>query len=206
MSKHFQFLIALVIVIAMPLFMKSGSLATEVLIYGLAAMGCNLLLGYTGLLSFGQGIFFGLGSYTLGILLTRLPIPMPVALLSAVLMGALGAAIVGWVAIRQRGTYFVMLTLAFAQMFYFIAYSLPDLTGGDNGLMDIPRKSISIAGQTIVPLDSPWQYYGFVAVLFLLVYVLLRRVCDSIFGRTLLAVRDNEERAGACCGASALTA
>ena len=186
MSKHFQFLIALVIVIAMPLFMKSGSLATEVLIYGLAAMGCNLLLGYTGLLSFG-----------LGILLTRLPIPMPVALLSAVLMGALGAAIVGWVAIRQRGTYFVMLTLAFAQMFYFIAYSLPDLTGGDNGLMDIPRKSISIAGQTIVPLDSPWQYYGFVAVLFLLVYVLLRRVCDSIFGRTLLAVRDNEERAGA---------
>ena len=197
MSKHFQFLIALVIVIAMPLFMKSGSLATEVLIYGLAAMGCNLLLGYTGLLSFGQGIFFGLGSYTLGILLTRLPIPMPVALLSAVLMGALGAAIVGWVAIRQRGTYFVMLTLAFAQMFYFIAYSLPDLTGGDNGLMDIPRKSISIAGQTIVPLDSPWQYYGFVAVLFLLVYVLLRRVCDSIFGRTLLAVRDNEERAGA---------
>ena len=197
MSKHFQFLIALVIVIAMPLFMKSGSLATEVLIYGLAAMGCNLLLGYTGLLSFGQGIFFGLGSYTLGILLTRLPIPMPVALLSAVLMGALGAAIVGWVAIRQRGTYFVMLTLAFAQMFYFIAYSLPDLTGGDNGLMDSPRKSISIAGQTIVPLDSPWQYYGFVAVLFLLVYVLLRRVCDSIFGRTLLAVRDNEERAGA---------
>lgn len=197
MSKHFQFLIALVIVVAMPLFMKSGSLATEVLIYGLAAMGCNLLLGYTGLLSFGQGIFFGMGSYTLGILLTRLPIPMPVALVSAVLMGALGAALVGWVAIRQRGTYFVMLTLAFAQMFYFIAYSLPDLTGGDNGLMDIPRKSIAVGGQTIVPLDSPWQYYGFVAVLFLIVYVLLCRVCDSIFGRTLLAVRDNEERAGA---------
>lgn len=197
MSKHVQFLIALAIVVAMPLFMKSGSLASEVLIYGLAAMGCNLLLGYTGLLSFGQGVFFGLGSYTLGILLTRLPIPMPVALLSAVLLGALGAAIVGWVAIRQRGTYFVMLTLAFSQMFYFIAYSASGLTGGDNGLMDIPRKSISVAGHTLVPLETPWQYYGFVAVIFLIVYWLLRRVSDSIFGRTLLAVRDNDERAAA---------
>ncbi|GAB2478884.1 branched-chain amino acid ABC transporter permease [Comamonas humi] len=196
-AKHVQFLIAVAIVVAMPLFMQSGSLASEVLIYGLAAMGCNLLLGYTGLLSFGQGIFFGLGSYTLGILLTRLPLPMPVALASAVLMGAAGAALVGWVAIRQRGTYFVMLTLAFAQMFYFIAYSLPGLTGGDNGLMDIPRHSIAVAGQTVLPLASPWQYYGFVAVLFLLVFWLLRRVCDSIFGRTLLAVRDNEERAAA---------
>ncbi|MGE8317256.1 MAG: branched-chain amino acid ABC transporter permease [Comamonas sp.] len=196
-AKHVQFLMAVAIVVAMPLFMQSGSLASEVLIYGLAAMGCNLLLGYTGLLSFGQGIFFGLGSYTLGILLTRLPLPMPVALASAVLMGAAGAALVGWVAIRQRGTYFVMLTLAFAQMFYFIAYSLPGLTGGDNGLMDIPRHSIAVAGQTVLPLASPWQYYGFVAVLFLLVFWLLRRVCDSIFGRTLLAVRDNEERAAA---------
>ncbi len=122
---------------------------------------------------------------------------MPVALASAVLVGAAGAALVGWVAIRQRGTYFVMLTLAFAQMFYFIAYSLPGLTGGDNGLMDIPRQSIAVAGQTLLPLASPWQYYGFVAVLFLLVFWLLRRVCDSVFGRTLLAVRDNEERAAA---------
>ena len=130
-------------------------------------------------------------------MLTRLPIPMPVALASAVLMGGIGAAIVGWVAIRQRGTYFVMLTLAFAQMFYFVAYSASDLTGGDNGLMDIPRKSIAVAGQTLVPLTTPWQYYGFVAVIFLAVYWLLYRVCDSIFGRTLLAVRDNEERAAA---------
>ncbi len=196
-SKHYQFLIALAIVIAMPLFMKSGSLASEVLIYALAAMACNLLLGYTGLLSFGQGVFFGLGSYTLGIMLTRLPIPMPVALLAAVVMGGVGAAIMGWVAIRQKGTYFVMLTLAFAQMFYFVAYSASDLTGGDNGLMDIPRKSLTLGGTTLVPMETPWQYYSFVAVLFLIVYWLLRRVSDSIFGRTLLAVRDNEERAAA---------
>jgi branched-chain amino acid transport system permease protein len=195
--KHFHLLLALAVVLVMPLTMQSGSLASEVLIYGLAAMGCNLLLGYTGLLSFGQGIFFGLGSYTIALTLTRWPLPMPLALALAVAMGALGAAIVGWVAIRQRGTYFVMLTLAFAQMFYFLAYSMPSITGGDNGLMDIPRPSLAMGGFTLWPLTSPWQYYGFVAAVFLVAFWLLQKVSASIFGRTLLAVRDNEERAGA---------
>jgi branched-chain amino acid transport system permease protein len=177
--------------------MQSGSLATEVLIYSLAAMACNLLLGYTGLLSFGQGVFFGLGSYTIALFLTRWQLPMPVALLTAVLMGAVGAAVVGWVAIRQKGTYFVMLTLAFSQMFYFLAYTATGLTGGDNGLMDIPRPSIQVAGYTLWSLQTPWQFYALVATLFILVFWLLRRVCNSMFGRTLLAVRDNEERAAA---------
>ena len=197
MRKNFHLLLALAVVLVMPLMMQSGSLASEVLIFGLAAMGCNLLLGYTGLLSFGQGIFFGLGSYTIALTLTRWPLPMPLALAAAVAMGALGAALVGWVAIRQRGTYFVMLTLAFAQMFYFLAYSFPGLTGGDNGLMDIPRPSIAMAGITLWPLTSPWQYYGFVAAIFLMAFWLLQKASNSIFGRTLLAVRDNEERAGA---------
>ncbi len=193
LRKHFHLLLALAFVLVMPLTMQSGSLASEVLIYGLAAMGCNLLLGHTGLLSFGQGIFFGLGSYTIALTLTRWPLPMPLALALAVVAGAVGAALVGWVAIRQRGTYFVMLTLAFAQMFYFLAYSMPGLTGGDNGLMDIPRPSLF----TLWPLASPWQYYGFVALVFLVAFWLLQKVSASVFGRTLLAVRDNEERAGA---------
>lgn len=197
MRKHFHWLLALAVVLLMPLTMQSGSLASEVLIFGLAAMGCNLLLGYTGLLSFGQGIFFGLGSYTIALTLTRWPLPMPLALAAAVAMGALGAALVGWIAIRQRGTYFVMLTLAFAQMFYFLAYSFPGLTGGDNGLLDIPRPSIAVAGHTLWPLVSPWQYYGFVAAVFLVAFWLLQKASGSIFGRTLLAVRDNEVRAGA---------
>lgn len=197
MKKYIQILLGLAVVLAMPLFLQSGSLASEVLIFGLAAMGCNLLLGYTGLLSFGQGIFFGLGSYTIALLLTRWPLPMPLALLAAVAMGALGAAIVGWVAIRQKGTYFVMLTLAFAQMFYFLAYTATGLTGGDNGLMDIPRPSLTAFGATLWRLETPWQFYGFVATLFVGVFWLLTRVSRSTFGRTLLAVRDNEERAAA---------
>ena len=188
MPRKITFLLALIVALGLPLVLRSGSLASEVLIYALAALGCNLLLGYTGLLSFGQGIFFGLGSYTIAILLTRLQLPLPLALLAAMAMGAVGALIVGWVAIRQRGTYFVMLTLAFAQMFYFAAYSASGLTGGDNGLLDVPRPAF---------MDTPWKYYAFVAVIFLLAFGLLLRVTDSVFGRTLLAIRDNEDRAAA---------
>lgn len=197
MKKNTHLLLALVAVLLMPVLMQSGSLASEVLIFGLAAMGCNLLLGFTGLLSFGQGIFFGLGSYTIALTLTRWPLPMPLALTLAVVAGALGAAIVGWVAIRQKGTYFVMLTLAFAQMFYFVAYTATGITGGDNGLLDIPRPSLSAFGHVLWPLASPWQFYGFVAVIFMAAFWLLLKVSRSTFGRTLLAVRDNEERAGA---------
>lgn len=197
MKKYTHLLFALVFVVAMPLLMQSGSLASEVLIFALAAMGCNLLLGFTGLLSFGQGIFFGLGSYTIALMLTRWPVPMPVALLLAIGVGALGAAIVGWVVIRQRGTYFVMLTLAFAQMFYFIAYTTPGLTGGDNGLMDIPRPNLSFMGLELWTLETPWQFYSFVSAIFLVSFWLLLKVSRSTFGRTLLAVRDNEERAAA---------
>ena len=111
--------------------------------------------------------------------------------------GAAAAAVVGWFSIRQRGAYFVMLTLAFGQMFYFLAYTTPELTGGDNGLLDIPRPALSLFGRTLVPIASPWQYYGFVAVLFLIAFWLMMRVSHSVFGRTLLAIRDNEARAAA---------
>ncbi|SPD59763.1 branched-chain amino acid ABC transporter permease [Cupriavidus neocaledonicus] len=187
--------LALGVTLLLPLTMRSGTLATEVLIYAMAAMACNLLLGYTGLLSFGQGIFFGLGSYAVGLALTRASLPMPLALLLAIAIGAAAAALVGWFAIRQRGTYFVMLTLAFAQMFYFLAYTAPGITGGDNGLLDIPRPPLSVAGHALVPLASPWQFYAFVAVLFLAVFLAVLRVTESVLGRTLLAIRDNEERA-----------
>jgi len=99
---------------------------------------------------------------------------------------------VGWVSIRRQGVYFVMLTLAFSQMFYFLAYTFSGITGGDNGLLDIPRPRL--AGTV---LSDPWTYYAFVAVLFLALFAALQRVALSTFGRTLLAIRDNEGRAGA---------
>ncbi len=195
---HYRFILfAALVVCVLPLTLRSGSLATEVLVFALAALGCNLLLGATGLLSFGQGIFFGLGSYSAGLVLTRTGLQIPLALAAAMFVGAIAAAFVGWFSIRQRGTYFVMLTLAFGQMFYFLAYTSPTLTGGDNGLLDIPRPPLALFGKQLVPLTSPWQFYAFVAVLFLVVFWILMRVSHSVFGRTLLAIRDNEARAAA---------
>ncbi|MBB5217480.1 branched-chain amino acid ABC transporter permease [Parapusillimonas granuli] len=190
-------LMAVASVLILPVALASGSLASEVLIFALAALGCNLLLGYAGLLSFGQGIFFGIGSYTLGILLTRTGLPMAFVLVLAIAMGAAVAGLVGWLAIRQKGVYFVMLTLALTQMFYFLAYSTPELTGGDNGLLDIPMPPLTVLGYTVLPNKTAWEYYSFVAILFLLAYWSLQRVVDSIFGRTLLAIRDNPARATA---------
>jgi branched-chain amino acid transport system permease protein len=197
LKRHRFVLMAMAAVLILPLTVKSPSLATEVLIFALAALGCNLLLGYTGLMSFGQGIFLGLGSYAGGLMLLRLHVPLPVALLTAMAVGASAALLVGWFAIRQRGVYFVMLTLAFAQMFYFLAYSLQDLTGGDNGLLNIPRPPVTVFGTLLLPTATPWQYYTLVALIFLVVFALLQRVVNSVFGRTLLAIRDNEVRAAA---------
>lgn len=195
---HFRYtLLVIAVVLILPLTVSSGTLATEVLIFALAALGCNLLLGYTGLMSFGQGIFLGVGSYATGLSLLHLQVPLLISLLIAMVVGALAALLVGSFSIRQRGTYFVMLTLAFAQMFYFLAYTLKDVTGGDNGLLNIPRPNLSVLGNTLIPTATPWQYYGFVALVFVVVFWLLQRIVDSVFGRTLLAIRDNEARASA---------
>lgn len=195
---HFRYtLLVIAVVLILPMTVSSGTLATEVLIFALAALGCNLLLGYTGLMSFGQGIFLGVGSYATGLSLLHLQVPLLVSLLIAMIVGALAALLVGSFSIRQRGTYFVMLTLAFAQMFYFLAYTLKDVTGGDNGLLNIPRPNLSVLGNTLIPTATPWQYYGFVALVFVVVFWTLQRIVDSVFGRTLLAIRDNEARASA---------
>lgn len=189
-NPYFQFLLALLTVIALPIFMRSGILASEILIFALAVAACNILLGYTGLLSFGQGIFFGCGSYIAGILLTKTGVPVVIMLPLTLIVGALLAAGVGWLSIRRQGVYFVMLTLAFSQLFFFLAYTFSDITGGDNGILDVPRPTIFGT-----ELTRSWSYYSFVAILFLLFFAILLRVTQSTFGRTLIAIRENEERA-----------
>lgn len=186
-----QFGLAVAVALALPFCLSSGILASEVLIFAIVVAACNLLLGYTGLLSFGQGIFFGLGTYFAGVGLTRYGLAVPVVLVGATVLGAVVAAAVGWLSIRRQGVYFVMLTLAFSQLFYFLAYTFSDLTGGDNGILDVPRPNIGGV------LNDPWAYYIFVAVCFVVVFGLLLIVTQSTFGRTLLAIRENEPRAAA---------
>lgn len=194
LKEYRDLAIAVLTVLLLPLLLDSGSLATEVLIFAMAAVGCNLLLGYAGLMSFGQGIFFGFGSYTLGLLLIHSGVPFPLVLLATVAVGAIMAYIVGWIAIRQTGIYFVLITLALAEMFYFVAFSMPNITGGDNGLIGVPRPSLSLFGITLFSNNSSWQFYSFSAVVFLVVFWIMHRVSVSVFGRTLLAMRDNPDR------------
>ncbi|HLU14979.1 MAG TPA: branched-chain amino acid ABC transporter permease [Burkholderiaceae bacterium] len=195
--KNRFLLLAIATTLVLPLVLSSGSLATEVLIFAIAALGCNLLLGYTGLLSFGQGIFFGVGSYAAGLLAIRAGLPLVAIVPCAVLFGAVSAALVGWLSIRRQGVYFVLLTLAFSQMFYFVAYTLPDWTGGDNGLLGVPRLPLQVFGVTLLPADTAWQYYVIVALIFILTFWFMQRVVDSVFGHTLIAIRENEERTNA---------
>ncbi len=189
--------IALATVIALPLILPSFSQASLILIFAMAALGCNLLLGQAGLMSFGQGIFFGFGAYGAGLLMKHLDFGLLMALLSAVVLGAVVAGAVGYLAIRRRGTYFVLLTFAFAQMFGFLVFALNELTGGENGLRNVPRPPLAVGPLTIAVIDDPLSMYLLIGVLFVLAYQLTHQVSQSPFGSILRGIKDNENRARA---------
>jgi len=174
------------------------ALATQVLIYGLFALGFNLLYGFTGLLSFGSAAYWGLGAYGTGIALAKLRVD---SLWLALGMG-LGAAVVGGVVVgffclRRRGIYFAMLTLAFAQLLYFVAFHLSGLTGGDDGLRGITVPALALPGLRI-PLDRSVVFYYFTLLIVGLAVAALKRILDSPFGAVLQAIRENADRATAC--------
>ncbi len=185
---------ALALLVIMPLVLPSTTLASEIVIFAMAALACNLLVGYAGLLSFGQGIFFGGGAYAASLVMIHCHFGLLGALACAIISGSVLAFIVGALAIRRAGIYFVMLTLAFTQMAYFLAYTFSDWTGGDNGLLDIPRPPLSLFGITISKLATSGTFYVFVACLFFVVFLLARRIIRSPFGTTLVAIRENEGR------------
>src|SRR5499427_7854311 len=115
----------------MPLIGGYTALGTRILVFGLAAMSLNFLLGFTGVLSFGHAAYFGLGAYGAGLTLKFLALSTPLALLCGVLLGGICGAILGTLIVRRRGVYFAMVTIAFGQVFYYIAFQWSSLTGGD---------------------------------------------------------------------------
>lgn len=190
-SGNRALLVAVVTVAGVWAFTPSYSLGTLILVFATATLGCNLLLGYTGLLSFGQGIFFGVGAYAAGLALVHLSVPVPLALVVGALFGFLSAMLVGFVAITRRGVYFIMLTFAFAQMFAFLVFVLKDVTGGENGLRGFPPLTLGF-GQ--LRFDSSFEFFLLSAVVFLFAYYLLARAASSPFGAVLAAVKNNEDR------------
>jgi branched-chain amino acid transport system permease protein len=183
---------------AFPFLVPYHSLATQVLIFGLFALGFNLLYGYTGLLSFGHAAYYGLGAYGAGIALAKLKLTsLWLALGMGLTAAVIGGALVGFFCLRRRGIYFAMLTLAFAQMLYFIAFHAADLTGGDDGLRGIPLHPLGLLGWS-VSLRIPLAFYFFAYALVVLAVAALKRILDSPFGAVLQAIRENSDRAVAC--------
>ena len=181
-----------------PFVVPYKALATQVLIYGLFALGFNLLYGYTGLLSFGHAAYWGLGAYGTGLALAKLKVASLWGALGAgLLLAGVAGAVIGFFCLRRRGIYFAMLSLAFAQLLYFVAFHLADVTGGDDGLRGIQVPALSLGGLT-VSLDSSLAFYYFALALVTLALLALKRILDSPFGAVLQAIRENSDRAVAC--------
>jgi len=188
-------LMLLAVPVWVPLLGGYMALGTRVLVLGLAAMSLNFLLGFTGVLSFGHAAYFGLGAYGTGLALKFLTASTPLALLLGTVLGGFAGALLGALIVRRRGVYFAMVTIAFGQVFYFIAFRWNTLTGGDDGLRGFERQPLHLGGWTIDILHDPIFFYYFVLAIFALAASAMGLLLRSPFGRTLLAIRENERRA-----------
>jgi len=178
-------------VIVLPAVVRPA-IATEIWIFAIFGLGLNLLVGYTGLLSFGQATFFGSAAYVAGYLLKYWGIGVLVALPLAIAVGALTAAAVGYLCVQRSALYFIMLTFALNQMFYFTAYQWTSVTGGEDGMPGIPRPPL-----LGVDLHPPLAYYAFVAAIFVVTLWIMKRIVESPLGKILQAIRENTLRAEA---------
>jgi branched-chain amino acid transport system permease protein len=173
-------------------FIVRPAIASEIWIFAIFGLGLNLLLGYTGLLSFGQSTFFGSAAYVAGWLLKHYGIGTLPALGIGVGVGAASAAVVGYLCVQRSGLYFIMLTFALNQLFYFTAYQWTSVTGGEDGMPGVPRPAL-----LGIDFQEPRIYYAFVSLLFLISLFLMKKIVESPLGKILQAIRENEVRAEA---------
>lgn len=179
----------------MPLTGGYTALASRVLVLALAAMALNFLLGFTGVLSFGHAAYFGLGAYGVGMTIKYLVPSTGLGIIVGVIVGTLAAAVIGALIVKLRGVYFAMVTIAFGQVFYFIAFRWNSVTGGDDGLGGWRRVPLDLGFTQVDILGNDKAFYYLVLVCFALSAAAMAFILKSPFGRTLLAIRENERRA-----------
>jgi branched-chain amino acid transport system permease protein len=188
-----------VLLLAMPFWLPFVGgyieLGERVVVLGLAAMSVNFLLGYTGVLSFGHAAYFGLGAYGAGMTIRYLVPSTGAGLVVGILAGTLAGAIIGPLIIRLRGVYFAMVTIAFGQVFYYIAFQWSSVTGGDDGLRGFARQPLDFKLFQIDLLHNDLYFYYFVLVCFAAAVGVMAFILGSPFGRTMIAIRENERRA-----------
>lgn len=184
--------VGLVATLALP-WLVYPPVAMDIAAWALFAISVDLLLGYTGLLSFGHAAFWGSSAYVTGLIAIHWGLPFPVAILGGMVFAMVIAVPIGYLSVRRTGIYFAMVTLAFAQMIYFVANQLSGLTGGENGLQAIP---ISFFGIESIETDPFFFYYAAIGLILLGIWCAWR-IIHSPFGRVLVAIRDNPARARA---------
>ena len=162
----------------------------EALCFALFACAFNLLIGYVGLLSFGHAAFFGSAAYVTAHTVKMWGLPPELGILAGVAVAAILGTVFGWLAIRRQGIYFAMITLALAQMIYFVALQVP-FTHGEDGIQAVPRGRLF----GLIDLDDTLTMYYFVLAVFLLGFALIVRTINSPFGQVIKAIRENEPRA-----------
>ena len=188
--KYVLYGLLLVALIAAPLVGAYPVFVAKLLCFALFASAFNLLLGYTGLLSFGHAAFFGGAGYVAGYMMRDLHVTPELGLLAGTAAGAFIGLIVGLLAIRRQGIYFAMITLALAQMLYFFCLQVP-FTGGEDGLQGVPRGKLF----GVIDLSSDLTLYYVVLVIVVAAFLLIVRTIHSPFGQILKAIKENEPRA-----------
>jgi branched-chain amino acid transport system permease protein len=188
-SRWIVFAIMVVVLVAAP-FVTYPLFLMQALCFALFACAFNLLIGYVGLLSFGHALYFGWASYVTAYAAKAWGFPPELAILAGTLTAALLGVVAGALAIRRQGIYFAMITLALAQMMYFVALRVP-FTGGEDGIQAVPRGHLF----GIVDLRNPTAMYFLVLFIFLVGFLFIHRIIHSPFGEVLKAIRENEPRA-----------
>jgi branched-chain amino acid transport system permease protein len=183
------FAVMVAVLVAAP-FVTYPLFLMQALCFALFACAFNLLIGYVGLLSFGHALYFGWASYVTAYAAKTWGLPPELAILAGTLTGALLGVVAGALAIRRQGIYFAMITLALAQMMYFVALRAP-FTGGEDGIQSVPRGYLF----GIFDLRNATTMYFFVLVVFLGGFLFIHRIIHSPFGEVLKAIRENEPRA-----------
>jgi branched-chain amino acid transport system permease protein len=188
-----------IVLLTMPYWMGAiggyTELASRVVILGLAAMALNFLLGFTGVLSFGHAAYFGLGAYGAAMSIKFFAPSTPLAIVVGIVVGTLAAAAIGALIVKLRGVYFAMVTIAFGQVFYFIAFRWNTVTGGDDGVNGWHREPLHLGFANIDIAGNDKAFYYLVLVLFAVAVAIMAALLRSPLGRTLIAIRENERRA-----------
>lgn len=195
-SRH-RVLAVLLVLATFPFILPYEALAANILIFGLFALGFNLVFGFAGVLSFGHAAFFGMGAYGAGVSIVHFSLPWFVSIPIGILAGGVTAMIMGALAIRTKGIYFAMVTLALAQCVYYIVYQADTWSGGEDGLIGVSVREVNLGITTLNLLDPTQKFYFIYAFVVAAVFV-FSRILSSGFGAVLEAVRENEDRASAC--------